>query len=248
MAKKQDELVGISLRIREPLRHRIEQAASRRGVSMNSEIADRLTRSLDDDDRTGSPATAALVRAILVAIETAERDSGKSWCDDLETVACAGRLIEKAVRTHHPDPKKIDPEYLQAWEAQSEAVTNLWPVEQALSKLGVFVPSINGLPRGSVPPHQDASLNTLEMLPVMIERSKLDAEAKRNAHALAEKLAELDQAYAAAIANFEKVEAPYNAAERRGRERSRAIERFRFEEEFRSHRGDDTDRASSGSP
>ena len=182
MAKKQDELVGISLRIREPLRHRIEQAASRRGVSMNSEITDRLTRSLDDDDRTGSPATAALLRAILVEIETAERDSGKAWYEDLETAACAGRLIDKAVRRHHPDPKKTDPEYFQASEAHQAAYEKLWTIEFELKKLGIDVRPIKGRENGLAPLDHDASLNTLEILQAMIERSELGAEAKGDAH------------------------------------------------------------------
>ena len=243
MAKKQDELVGISLRIREPLRHRIEQAASRRGVSMNSEIADRLTRSLDDDDRKGSPTTAALVRAILVEIETAERDTGKSWYKDLETAACAGRLIEQAVRSHHPDPKKTDPSYLQAREALLVAMTNREAIETELSQLGIYVPSGGVLASGSgewVPPDHDESSNTLETLPVTIERSKLNAEAKRTAQALAQKLPDLNRGYAAAAAQFQKVRSPYLKAESRGHDRARHIEQFRLNNQFRFQHVDET--------
>lgn len=51
MAKRdQTALVQLKVRMREPLRARMEQDAKRRGVSINAEIVDRLERSLDRAD------------------------------------------------------------------------------------------------------------------------------------------------------------------------------------------------------
>jgi len=45
IARKQSELVGLRVRFREPLRKKLEVAAAKRGVSLNTELVDRLERS-----------------------------------------------------------------------------------------------------------------------------------------------------------------------------------------------------------
>jgi hypothetical protein len=50
MARKSTEIVGTQLRIRESLRRRLEQAAARRGVSLNFEMTDRLARSFETEN------------------------------------------------------------------------------------------------------------------------------------------------------------------------------------------------------
>jgi uncharacterized membrane protein YheB (UPF0754 family) len=47
MARKPADIVQPSLRIREDLRHRLEQAAKKRGVSLNIEMTTRLKESFD---------------------------------------------------------------------------------------------------------------------------------------------------------------------------------------------------------
>jgi hypothetical protein len=50
MAKrKESATVDIKIRMKEPLRAEIEKAATRRGVSMNAEMVDRLERSFSDE-------------------------------------------------------------------------------------------------------------------------------------------------------------------------------------------------------
>jgi len=51
MAKRPDTaIVALTLRIREPLRRRLENAAKQRGVSLNSELAERLESSFRKED------------------------------------------------------------------------------------------------------------------------------------------------------------------------------------------------------
>ena len=44
-ARKQTAIVGLKVRLREPLRKKLEVAAKKRGVSLNAELVDRLERS-----------------------------------------------------------------------------------------------------------------------------------------------------------------------------------------------------------
>ena len=54
----------VPLRIPEEQRARIEKAAKSRGVSMNTEIIERLERSFEIEDRLGGPKVAELVETI----------------------------------------------------------------------------------------------------------------------------------------------------------------------------------------
>lgn len=50
MARKPTEIVPLMLRLRESLRHRLEQVAKQADRSMNAEIVDRLEKSFSRDD------------------------------------------------------------------------------------------------------------------------------------------------------------------------------------------------------
>jgi hypothetical protein len=51
MARKPTEIVPLMLRLRESLRHRLEQTAKQADRSMNAEIVDRLEKSFSRDDQ-----------------------------------------------------------------------------------------------------------------------------------------------------------------------------------------------------
>jgi len=53
MPRKPTEIVPLMLRLRESLRHRLEQAAKHNDVSMNAEIIDRLEKSFSSEDMKG---------------------------------------------------------------------------------------------------------------------------------------------------------------------------------------------------
>ena len=44
-ARKQTAIVGLKVRLREPLRKKLEMAAKKRGVSLNAELVNRLEQS-----------------------------------------------------------------------------------------------------------------------------------------------------------------------------------------------------------
>jgi hypothetical protein len=63
MARKPTDTVHLNLRFSEALRRRLESAAKKRGGSLNSEIVDRLERSVemeDEADRAAQVADAVL--------------------------------------------------------------------------------------------------------------------------------------------------------------------------------------------
>src|SRR5258706_7694584 len=63
MARKPTDTVQLNLRFSEALRRRLESAAKKRGGSLNSEIVDRLERSVemeDEADRAAQVADAVL--------------------------------------------------------------------------------------------------------------------------------------------------------------------------------------------
>ncbi len=60
----------VPLRIPEAQRARIEKAAKSRGVSMNTEIIERLERSFEIEDRLGGPKVAELVETIGIVMRS----------------------------------------------------------------------------------------------------------------------------------------------------------------------------------
>jgi hypothetical protein len=54
MAKKPDDVVKLNLRFDEKLRRRLERSAAQRGISMNSEILNRIEQSFDWESKFGT--------------------------------------------------------------------------------------------------------------------------------------------------------------------------------------------------
>jgi hypothetical protein len=69
--RAQATTVGLKLRMKEPLRAAIERAAKRRGVSMNSEINDRLEEAYAKVDALGGPRLSEIIKAIAQAMRMA---------------------------------------------------------------------------------------------------------------------------------------------------------------------------------
>jgi len=68
MAKKRSTAVAqVGLRIREPLRAGLENAARKRGVSLNTEMVERLARTLAEDETYGGPEIHTMARLMAAA-------------------------------------------------------------------------------------------------------------------------------------------------------------------------------------
>ena len=87
--RKKSDTVALKLRMKEPLRAKIERAAKNSGVSMNTEITNRLSASLEKDatnyDFFGGEANFKRMRLLGGIINEVELISKKSWVEDAHT-------------------------------------------------------------------------------------------------------------------------------------------------------------------
>src|SRR6478672_8630665 len=71
-----------SFRVSEELKARLRKAASDGARTLSQEIAHRLDRSFDDEDRFGGACTYALCRLFVVAMTDLRENTGQSWHSD----------------------------------------------------------------------------------------------------------------------------------------------------------------------
>jgi hypothetical protein len=125
MAKrKRTDIVQSHVRLREALRQRLERQAQRNGVSLNSEMAARLERSLDVEDRLadmlGGEQNLQLFRVMGPAIAKIEAEAGKRWEADVATWVRVSRTI--AAIMHGFQHIDHDPSKLTAADALNELI------------------------------------------------------------------------------------------------------------------------------
>lgn len=117
MAKRQREksdYAVISLRIKEPLRAKIERAAKESGSSMNSEITARLEVSFAEDEHSdrnmfnafGGAEEYALFRMAAAAADTVVAREGKKWPHDPQVFDSALRAINVVLEAFRPKGRK----------------------------------------------------------------------------------------------------------------------------------------------
>src|SRR6266446_2326862 len=70
--------IQVNLRVSEELRSKLTAAAERRGVSMNKEINDRLSRAFEDDAISGEGREDAILHGILSVIAAAMNSAGQA--------------------------------------------------------------------------------------------------------------------------------------------------------------------------
>jgi hypothetical protein len=66
-SRRQDAVVQLKARMREPIRAQLEGSAKRRGVSLNTELVDRLEQSFAREDAFGGPEIANMARLMAAA-------------------------------------------------------------------------------------------------------------------------------------------------------------------------------------
>ena len=136
--------VDIKLRLKEPLRARVEAAAAERGVSMNAEMVDRLDRSFDQPEmKIGllaevmtlayGPKLGRIVEALAKAMATVGRhadfvvtsrhQSGErreAWLDTPYTFDQARKAAELVLEAVKPEGEIVPPAPITAEERQSK--------------------------------------------------------------------------------------------------------------------------------
>ncbi|HIJ43034.1 MAG: Arc family DNA-binding protein [Rhodospirillales bacterium] len=108
MAKrKSSDTVDIKIRMKEPVRRKIEQAAAKRGVSMNAEMVSRLEQSFTSEDYMalvfGDSTAGRFVRSLLDAKKIIEGYTQKSVWEDLEAHTAMRAAADEIFLGHQPD-------------------------------------------------------------------------------------------------------------------------------------------------
>jgi hypothetical protein len=110
MSRAPSENVQLKIRMKEPLRAKLERAAHERGVSMNVEAVSRLEQSFAADEGVaeefGGKEKYQIFRALSAASETVETRTGKSWLKDEETATTVNELWVKMVPLLMPNYRK----------------------------------------------------------------------------------------------------------------------------------------------
>lgn len=90
--------VALNMKATPALRQRIEEAASRSGLSIAQEVERRLIASIEGDDRVGGPHTRSFLSLLGAAIHALELRAGKTWDQDFQTFTevrgAADRLLQ----------------------------------------------------------------------------------------------------------------------------------------------------------
>ena len=113
MARRKSTAVAqVGLRIREPLRAGLETAAKNRGVSLNSEMAERLARTLAEDETYGGPEIHTMARLMAAAFLQGGRVGAMQrqhpewgpahWMNDPWCYATAVGTVLDTLEAHQP--------------------------------------------------------------------------------------------------------------------------------------------------
>ena len=134
---------NLQVRIKEPIRARLAEAAKASGNSMNAEILTRLERSLTEERAViatieavmGGTGGAALARTFVKAVGVAEKKTGKKMATDYETFLMVTSTVIEALRYMVPekDAAFIDREN----DASEKAEDNLKSYIDAVEKSGL---------------------------------------------------------------------------------------------------------------
>jgi Arc-like DNA binding domain len=110
--------VQLKVRLKEPLRAALEEAATRRGHSMNAEVVNRLQGTFDQDARLGGPVMLAMVNlmagAFLRGGQLGARARGhpewtpSEWMNDSLCYRIAVHTVQDALLAVEPKPVDED--------------------------------------------------------------------------------------------------------------------------------------------
>jgi len=108
---KASKIVQVKARMREPLRARLEAVAKGRGVSINSELVDRLERSFAKDDAFGGLAIANMARLMAAAFLQGGQHAAQAqyphwrptqWIHNSDCYDAAVKAVVRALNSMRP--------------------------------------------------------------------------------------------------------------------------------------------------
>ena len=89
MPRAKSATIDLKVRMKEPLRACIEEAAREHGVSMNAEIVNRLARTFREEETAyaifGSKLRYRQMQLLAVTVQLIEEQTGHKWTGDFET-------------------------------------------------------------------------------------------------------------------------------------------------------------------
>ncbi len=127
--RKESATVQLKVRLKEPLRARIEKAARKRKRPMNTEIVDRLEMCFSEEEKLqlthqlvmdgvyeqfGGIGIYSLMKLLARAMAISEGETGKSWRDDADTCALVEAVFNSILSRYGPESappaKPVDPQ------------------------------------------------------------------------------------------------------------------------------------------
>jgi Arc-like DNA binding domain len=133
--RSRDAVIQLKARMHEPLRARLEKLAKQRGVSLNTELVDRIKESFAKEDSVGGPEVAAIVRLITAAFilggqRAAHRKHPKwkiaDWINDpacYEAAVAAVLDALHAMQPPHREPWDKATNQRESWESRVRQAT-----------------------------------------------------------------------------------------------------------------------------
>ena len=108
-ARPKTAVAGMKIRLREPLRARLEAAAKRRAVSLNKELVARLEQSFFKDDAVGGPEIRQLANLMTASFALAGKRTGDAkglakWTTDSDCYLDGMLGVIDGLMRHAPAP------------------------------------------------------------------------------------------------------------------------------------------------
>lgn len=147
MARPKSATIDLKVRMKEPLRARIERAAKHRGVSLNAEIVDRVEKSFQQEDALGGPELVGLFQMMAGAVAIIEARTSAKWTSDWETSVAVRVAWRKLMSSIAVEPTK-------ELDDLTDAFDHL-PQKPIRPEIPVKPKQYSGLLRQSPPPTPD---------------------------------------------------------------------------------------------
>lgn len=101
-ARPETATAQLKIRVREDVRRQLEASARENDWPLNKEIAERLEKTLREDENLGGGRTAAFLRLTATLVDAIEQETGQDWLSDPMTFATVRRVIRALVDRRRP--------------------------------------------------------------------------------------------------------------------------------------------------